>query len=259
MSSDDEAVASVVEDLAVQAGDLDVAGYDVEHRVRVRRSRRRFTAVAGAVGVLVTAGVVVSSLQAGRPGSPAVGFADPASPARTTAPSWRWDRPSVDCGRPLAQPLTSAGAHGLRLSITNVAGSGSPPAVTVRLSVTGAATMTVPAVTPLQVLLVKDGTIVDRLGHYADLPDRKARDWLSGTNTWNAASADVWQLKPAAPIELTVSGPGHCSADWRAVQSDPSRYTLVAVVSKYELGDQPAPPPNNDVLLVSDPAPLTSR
>jgi hypothetical protein len=57
------------------------------------------------------------------------------------------------------------------------------------------------------------------------------------------------------PTELTVTGPGHCSADWRAVLSDPSQYSLVAVVSQYEIGDQPAPPPTNDVLLVSDPAP----
>jgi len=131
----------------------------------------------------------------------------------------------------------------------------SPPAAHRRLRSLGA----VIAATPLQVLLVHHGHVVDRLGTYALAPGEPVVDRLAkgpAGQGGTGAIGHILAVRPHAPWTTRVTGPGHYpEADWAAVWHGAPGYSVVAVMSVPDLPDQPGTTAAGDPLLTSTPQP----
>lgn len=172
--------------------------------------------------------------------------------------------PRVSCGQPIAEPLVREAGNGMRLAITSVTRppEDGPPVVTVSLTADSRVAISFPgAVTP-EVLLVRDGLVLGRLGSFALAPDGPVVDWIAEaedpapTPGGRGGIGRRWDLEPGVPHPLTVTGSGRCGVDWASAWSDPARHALVAVMSQpWPLNEAP-PTGATEALLISDDIPL---
>jgi hypothetical protein len=150
------------------------------------------------------------------------------------------------------------------LAITSVSrpAADGPPVVTVSLFADSPLSIRVPGTVPAEVLLVRDGVVLDRLGSFALEPGGTVIDWIAhaedaGTRHGGlGASAFSWDIEPGVPYRVTITGSGRCGVDWASLWSDPAHYALVAVMSQpWPLNEAP-PTRASETLLISDDVPL---
>ncbi len=210
--------------------------------------------IAVGVAVLLASGCGAAAAS-GRPGARAT-----PSNSKTAVSSFPADGGihPILCGVALPPPLTRTGPQGALLTITKVARSASATAVaevTVTLTARSTTTFSVLGLTPLQVLLVHQGRVVDQLGTYALGPKEPDRDWLTtGTPGRGGEGAIGYARKvgPGTPWTIRVTGPGHChGADWAAVWRGAPGYNLGAVMSVPGLDAKPGTTAAGDPLLTS--------
>jgi hypothetical protein len=242
--------------IAERAAPLHVEQTNIEQGVRRRRRGARaavITTSAAALIVVAAVGVVLS-----QPDKTVDG------PSRASNAGQH----PIACGTPLAPPTMYTSRHGIRLSISGISrlpGKG-VASVSVSLAADSRIDPIVNGITPLQILLTKDGVVVDRIATYRMSPDGVVGDWIdeyspkSGHTRPLAALAVV--VGPAATHFETVTGPGHCKgADWNAAWAGAPGYALVAAMSEpWLMEDLPRPSPlSGDPLLVSSPVPVVAR
>lgn len=267
MESDENYVRSLLEDEAAKARPLDVSLDVLDDAVRRRRGVRTLAVATTAVAavVAVAAGGVALLRYDAPNGGPA--GSSPAQTGTVTQPTLL-PHP-IACGHPLDPPLIRKGNHDLALSIVHAtkSGAGAVGQVTVNLSAGDAVRLTVPGLTPLQVLLLRDGLVVDRIGTFQLAPDGPVTDWIAATqgtgtpgNTGAGGIGYTWDVAPGAPHVVTVTGPGHCpGANWPQAWAAPQGYTLLAVMSEPRSPAEPVPAPTRtqvEPLLVATAVPL---
>jgi hypothetical protein len=231
--------------------------------------RARRIATAGRVGTGFVAAVVGAALvSVGVTGCGAAGGQHVAVMPSTPGQEAAMAHP-LACGRPVAPAVVSEGSHGLHLSIASVTHhTASPiPDVAVALSASEATIVNQPGRTPIQILLLREGMIVDRIGSSAMAAGSSVVDWIADHDQPGASAASgvgaigfSWAVKPDAPYVVTVTGPGHCaSADWADAWANPAQYSLMAVMSVPLPLNEPVPTASGapaDPLLVTDAVPL---
>jgi hypothetical protein len=164
------------------------------------------------------------------------------------------------CGAPIPPPTVGTADPGLRLRVTNVTpdATGRPAAATVTLTATADVRIGLPGPTPLQVLLLLDGAVVDRLATYGITSGDPATDWIAAGPDGAGGRGAVGRSQPVSPNSpwvVRVAGPGHC----RPTSAGAGDYTLIAVMSVPRPAEWPGPGDPQDPLLVSDPVPLSTR
>jgi hypothetical protein len=249
MESEDNAVRTLLAAMADGTPERGVDRHDVERRVLPRRRTLLYGSVAAAVAI--AAAVTPLVVSARRPG--------PSGTDSLSAGS------AVSCGSTLASPVGQAGDRGLKLTVTGVrpAAGQEPPTVEVTLSTTAYARLSVVGRTPLQVLLIKDGVVMDRIGSYGFAPADPVVDWLAegpAGRGGRGSAGHAITVTPRAAFSVSLRGPGHCpDADWNTAMSPHAGYTLVAVMSVPHPVEQPTAPTADDPLLVSGPVAAASR
>jgi hypothetical protein len=252
-------VKALLERTATEAGDLRVDLREVERAVGKRRTRRRARVVVGAgLAVAVLGGALVAAPHL-RP-----------TPVATALPL-RVPREPVACGAPLPGSLVASGVAGTTLRVSAALHESvtrqypAPPIpIDVTLASREAVQLAVLGRVPLQVVLLEDGVVVDRLASYAWLPDGPEVDWLAGESA-SAAQGGRGSIgisvavAPGAPRTITIRGVARCpGANWSVAREHPERYTVVAVMSPPSTAERPGAVPDDAPLLASPPAPLAS-
>jgi len=213
--------------------------------------------IAVGVAVLLVSGCAAETLP-GCAGDPSTSSAGKTSASPSAAGRGMH---VITCGMVLPPPLTRTGPRGAQLAVTKVARSSATGTaeVTVALTARSAAQFSAPGSTPLQVLLVRDGHVVDRLGTYAFNRGKPVIDRLAegpAGQGGTGAIGHILAVRPHAPWTTRVTGPGHCSgADWAAVWHGAPGYSLVAVMSVPDLPEKPGTAAVGDPLLTSTPQP----
>jgi len=235
MAAGDEDVRTLLDAVAEQAGELRVTRPGVERAVRRRRMSRALAAAAAAAAVI---GVAVPLSLTGRSGGTGPAANQTGGPA---------------CGAAIPQPTVGTADPGLRLAVTNVVGdaAGRPAAATVTLTSTAEIRLSLLGRTPLQVLLLRDGVVVDRFATYGITSDAPATDWIATgpDGAGGGGALGISQLvSPTSPWVVRVAGPGHC----RPTPARAGGYTVVAVMSVPRPTEFPTDDPQ-DPLLVSAP------
>lgn len=263
MAQLDDNVRVLLERRAEEAGQLHVGVRDIERRVSARRSLA--AVLAGAAVVAVVAVVVgldasVMRLHFGSAGATMAGGSATSSgsaPATGLGSAAATSAHPLTCGAALPPPLTRTGPQGARVAVisaTRSAATGTA-VVAVRLTVTSAAQFTAPGLTPLQVLLLRDGQVVDRLGTYSFAPGDPPVDWLAegaAGRGGRGAVGRVLTLAPTASWTVQVTGPGHCQgADWAAAWRSAPGYKVVAVMSVPHSAEQPTAAADDPLLTSS--------
>jgi hypothetical protein len=250
MAAGDEDVRTMLDAVAEQAGALRVTRAGVERAVRRRRTAH---ASYGAVAVAAVASIglaVPLSLTGGGAGVSGPGAVDGTGPVQAHAPA---------CGAPILQPTVGTADPGLRLTVTDVTrdATGRPAAATVTLSATAEVRLGILGPTPLQVLLLLDGAVVDRLGTYGITSSDPVTDWIAigpdGAGG-RAALGRSQLVSPTSPWVVRVGGPRHCPP---TSASPGGGYTLIAVMSVPRSDEWPGAGDLQDPLLVSAPVPLS--
>ncbi|MCW2943093.1 MAG: hypothetical protein JWN00_6078 [Actinomycetia bacterium] len=160
------------------------------------------------------------SVAACSPGHATTGSSGPASTSAGASAGGELS----SCGTRLALPVP-ASARGLRLSIAGVrrVAAQMPPQATVLLSSNRDVKVVLPGRTHIQVLLIRDGVVVDRFGY----PNPRAERSPSG----EGGIGRVVDVAPARPYVITVDGGSECGgARWADVWPHSAAYSLVAVM-----------------------------
>jgi hypothetical protein len=247
---DGEIVRAVLEEVA----DMPVGGLPnpaaVTRRVR-RRRRARSVGIGGTfiavVVVALSVAVVIGStrgsgggMNAGRPDGPVT--SDGAATANsgsagTPVPSAGGNASGltgIACGRPLTVKYVARGPANVRIEASGVhraGGAAAMPDVDVLVSADQAVRISgSPAQLGIQVVIVRDGVTVDRIGG-ADRPEDATSTPSQGSG--GAAMAKSWPVAPGAPHAERISRsrwtacPG---VDWAAINAAPERYQLVVLM-----------------------------
>lgn len=124
-------------------------------------------------------------------------------------------------------PASSSTAILLKVASVDIQ-SAAAPVITVDISSPAGIGGTMPSTTVPQVLLVKGGTIIDRLATYA-FDDGQPVDWLADLHI---AIGYEWTLSNGAVQKLSIGGTSHCAGNpWADVAKNPDSYSVVAVMS----------------------------
>ena len=264
MAKTDDDVRNLLTREAEKAGELHVDVRDLEHRVGARRNMGSVLAVAAVVAVVagVAAGVSLTRLRSGSSGTTAAQGGFTSSTSAHAAGHGSVAQTSVHplaCGAALTPPLMKTGPHGARLAVVSVSTSAATHTamVTIKLTVTSPAQLSVQGLTPVQILLLRGDQVADRLATYSFRRGEPQVNWLAREAAeqrgGQSAVARVLTLAPTAPFTLHVTGPRLCQgADWTAAARGTSGYKVVAVMSVPHSAAQPTSV-TNDPLLISSP------
>lgn len=260
MAQSGEDVRALLERVAAEAGELHVTPFEVERRIRARRSTRFATGAAGVVVAAAAVGLGVGVMRPGPSGLNEPGGSGTSGTSSTAAGGAHL----VECGKTLLPPLTTIGPRGARLSVVKVVRSAATGTaeVTVQVAATSAAQFSASGLTPLQVLLVREGHVVDRLSSYAFRPGEPVVDALAEGAAGQGGTGPIGHtltVTPNAPWTTQVTGPGHCpGADWATVWRGAPGYSLVAVMSLPGSPEKPGLIVAGDPLLTSTPHPVST-
>lgn len=212
-------------------------------RIRARRRRRAMLEVAGAVTAIGVVTAAMSNL-AGTSGevnpSAANGPTTTASQAVQTAAAattpgstiGQPDRQGVVCGQTFAAQYVQQGPAGLTVTVTAVHANGPSAMPDVDIAVTADQKVQIsgpPRQLGIQVVVVHDGLVVDRIGGALWPEDYQPKPGENG----QGAAARIWPVEVGKPHveKLTHSHWTACpGADWRAILADQTSYRLVAIM-----------------------------
>ncbi|MEW2443253.1 hypothetical protein [Micromonospora marina] len=148
----------------------------------------------------------------------------------------------IRCGQPLPAPM-SVSAGPVFISVNRLERLG-PPAtirVEVMLSASSPVETTQPAEVPLQLALLRDGVVVDRLATYRMSPEWQPYDQIAFLDGDTRGAIGVtWTVTPQEPYRVVVEGPGRCDGfDWSVAWSAPAQFELAAFMSTPSGSAQP--------------------
>lgn len=154
------------------------------------------------------------------------------------------DRPGVVCGQRLTAQYTAQAPGGVHLAVTAVHPKPPATAPTVDVALTADRDLTVLGSShqlQIQVVVVHDGTVVDRIGG-ADWPEDFSPQ--PGQQYGDGLEARSWPVTAAGPHTEQIA-PSHWTAcpgaDWSAVYADPSAYQLIALMPMPIVSDSNGP------------------
>jgi len=202
---------------------------------RVRRRRRvRAAAIGGASAavVVVTVSVAMAIGNAGGSGH-GTNARRPDGPV-TSQGSATPGLASIACGRPFTVKYLARGPANVRIEASGVhdaGGAAAMPDVDVLVSADQAVQISgSPYQLGIQVVIVRDGVTVDRIGG-ADRPEDATSS--PGQYSGSGALARVWPVAPGSPHAERISRsrwtacPG---VDWASINASPERYQLVVLM-----------------------------
>jgi len=212
-------------------------------RIRGRRRRRAVLQAGGAtaaVGAVVVAVAVVTvpfggsgSQQAVTPWVKPITSSSTGATAGGPSPSAQPDRPGVVCGQPLTAQFELQGPGGVQVAVTGVHSTGPSSAPTIDVAVSAGQTLRIagsPRQLGIQVVVLRDGVVVDRVGGALWPEDYQPKPGETGGV---AAAARSWPIAAGQPHVEQIS-PSHWTAcpgaDWAAIRADPAAYGLVAIM-----------------------------
>ncbi|WP_433357163.1 hypothetical protein ACQPYV_09290 [Micromonospora saelicesensis] len=163
------------------------------------------------------------------------------------------DAGAIRCGKPLPPIVQDWGGFAIKIEKAHRLTGADVAQVDVSLMSRSPTKVTQPGALPLQVLLVRDGIVIDRIAKYPLLPDGELTDWIGTGDAALPAIGATWSIQPDKPFTISIRGPGHCrDAQWNEVWENRAQFEWVAVMSApsaVQAGSGSPSPAPTDVLL----------
>ncbi|MBW8803319.1 MAG: hypothetical protein JF587_05605 [Catenulisporales bacterium] len=154
------------------------------------------------------------------------------------------DRPGVACGQRLTAQYAAQAPGGVQVVVTGVHATGPATAPSVDVAVTAGRSLRVagpPRRLGIQVVVVRDGVVVDRIGGAEWPEDYRPKPGETGGSGMAARS---WSIDAGQPHAEQIT-PSHWTAcpglDWTAIHADQSDYQVIALMPMPQVFDNEGP------------------